>query len=203
MTGTLSDYKRKLAKLQSRQEVLQEQIAAGEQNLEKLEKYGKAVEEANVLLQEVAKKTQEELEVHISRIVSLALDSVFSDPYKFQIDFVSKRNRTEADIFFTRDGNRIDPMTASGCGAVDVASFALRVSLWNLAGKHRAVIFLDEPFRFLSKNLQPAAGEVLKQLSEKLNLQFILVSHEEELIYAADKVFHVSQRKGISMVKEK
>jgi|TARA_Y100000310_G_C20627424_1_gene786734 DNA repair exonuclease SbcCD ATPase subunit len=59
---------------------------------------------------------------------------------------------------------------------------------------------LDEPFKFLSKNLLPRASELLKELSEKLDLQFIMVTHLDELTDCADKTFDVKIKKGVSKV---
>jgi len=156
---------------------------------------------AQTILQRVAQLTQKELEFHISETVTLALESIFSDPYTFQLDFVERRNKTEADIWFCRDDERIHPLTASGGGAVDVAAFALRIALWRLQSpKTRNTLILDEPFRFLSTDLLPKASELLKGLSDKLGLQIIMITHSEELTDAADKTFLVSQKKGVSIV---
>lgn len=164
-----------------------------------------SVEEAQQILQLVAQETQKNIVVHISDIVTTALDAVFeSDAYEFRIDFVQKRGRTEAELYFERDGNRCDPLTASGGGAVDVAAFALRVALWSLVNHGSRIsntIVLDEPFRFLSRELQGRAGEMLKMLSQKLGIQFIFVTHVQDLVEAADRVFEVRKKKQISKVE--
>lgn len=161
------------------------------------------IDQAQRILQSIAKKTQQELEYHISELVSLALSAVFEDPYEFVLDFVEKRNRTEAEMFFIKkNGNRIDPLSESGGGAVDIASFALIVALWNLRRKlSRNTIILDEPFRFLSRELQPKAGRMLKELSHKLGIQFIIVTHNPDLIDAADKVFEVCLKNRVSIIQ--
>jgi len=41
---------------------------------------------------------------------------------------------------------------------------------------------------------------LLKELSEKLDLQFIIVTHLDELTECADKTFNVKIRKGISKI---
>jgi len=64
------------------------------------------------------------------------------------------------------------------------------------------VIVLDEPFRFLSKDLQPKAGIMLSQLSENLGIQFIMVTHNEAFVEQADTVIEVSQGKGVSRVDQ-
>lgn len=157
------------------------------------------LEEARLIIQTVGQKTQQELEFQISEIVSMALAAVFDDPYKFKIEFVLRRGKTEADLYFMKDGNRYFPLDDNGGGAVDVASFALRIALWGLK-KNRNVIFFDEPFKFLSKKYQIRAGEMIKLISKKLNLQIIFITHINELIEASDKVFRISKKQSTSMV---
>ena len=159
-------------------------------------------EKAREIVKEVGLKTQQALAFHISDISSLALQAVFSDPYDLEVEFVQRRNKTECDLWFVKNGEKMTPMDASGGGAVDVAAFALRVASWSMmVPRTRPVIFLDEPMRFLSSDLQPKASEMINQLSEKLGLQFIIITHEEELTESADKVFRISQTKNISKVQ--
>ena len=73
-------------------------------------------------------------------------------------------------------------MTAAGGGVVDVAAFALRLSCYLIMSpRPEPVIILDEPFRFVSKEYQGQVAELLEELSAKLGLQFVIVTHEEEL----------------------
>ena len=158
-------------------------------------------EKAREIIREVGLKTQQQLSFHISDITSLALEAVFADPYKLVVDFVQRRNKTECDLYFDRDGNRVDPLLASGGGAVDVAAFALRIASWSMQRpKSRNVIILDEPLRFLSANHQEQASQMIKEVSEKLGIQFIIITHEPILASYADKVFETKIKKGITEV---
>jgi DNA repair exonuclease SbcCD ATPase subunit len=159
-----------------------------------------AIDEAHAFLQKVAKETQEHLKYHIEDLVNLAIDTVFPDRYSFCIDFEIKRGQTEGHIFLLKDKHPIDPMGDSGGGIVDITAFALRIAAWTL-GKTDNVILLDEPYRFISKDLQPLAVQILKTLSDKLKLQFVIVTHNKEIIDIADRVFEVTQKNGISKVK--
>ena len=160
-------------------------------------------EQAKEIIRTVGQKTQEQIQFHIEDIVSMALDAVLVNPYKFAVEFVQRRNKTECDLYFVRDGNKIDPITASGVGAVDVASFALRIASWSMMVPHtRNTIILDEPFRYLSENYQEQASLMLKELSQKLGLQFIIVTHEQVLTEYADKTFTVQIKKGVSKLSE-
>jgi DNA repair exonuclease SbcCD ATPase subunit len=155
------------------------------------------IEKAQSIIQTVAKQTQEQLKFHIESIVTMALEAVLPEPYQFQVDFEIRRNKTEADLYFVRDGEKIKPMDAAGGGAVDLASFALRVTLWSL-GKTRSTIVLDEPMKFVSRDLQTKAGYMMHELSEKLGLQFIVVSHDPNIIEGADRIFQVQMKDGRS-----
>lgn len=158
-------------------------------------------EQAQEVIRQVALKTQQQLQFHISDIATMALEAVFDDPYQLIVEFIQRRNKTECDLYFSRDGEKIDPLSATGGGAVDVASFALRVASWSMSiPRTRNTLILDEPFRYLSSNLLPKASEMLKEVSDKLGLQIIMVTHADELIESADKVFAVSKKKGISKV---
>lgn len=174
---------------------LRDELRTGKRNLHRHE-------QAREIIREVGLATQRELQFHISDITSLALEAVFPDPYALSVEFVQRRNKTECDLFFVRGDDKIDPLTASGGGAVDVAAFALRIASWSMARpRSRNVIVLDEPLRFLSVDLQERASMMIKELSEKLGLQFIIVTHENTLASYADRVFEVSIRKGVSQVK--
>ena len=151
-----------------------------------------AHEQAREIVKEVGLKTQQMLQFHIADLTSLALQAVFPDPYELRVDFVHRRNKVECDLYFVRDGNEIEPLESSGYGAVDVAALALRVASWSMKQpRARNTIILDEPMRFLSTDYQPQASKMLAEISSKLGIQFIIITHEEVLTEYADKVFHV------------
>jgi DNA repair exonuclease SbcCD ATPase subunit len=159
-------------------------------------------EQAREIIREVGLATQQQLQFHISDITSLALEAVFNDPYELKVEFVQRRNKTECDLLFSRDGNDIEPKSASGGGAVDVAAFALRIASWSMqTPRSRNVIILDEPMRFLSVDLQERASLMIKEISKKIGVQFIIVTHSNVLTTFADKTFEVTLNKGISKVK--
>jgi len=128
--------------------------------------------------------------------VQLALDAVFPGAYEFCVQFDLKRGSTEARLVFLEHGQEISPLDSAGGGVADIVSFALRLSVWSL-GSSSKIIILDEPFKYLSKDLQDRAGEILRCLSQKLKLQIIMVSHCSEMVSISDKVFSVQlEKKG-------
>jgi DNA repair exonuclease SbcCD ATPase subunit len=160
-------------------------------------------EEAREIIREVGLKTQQQLQYHISEITSLALGAVYDDPYQLVAEFVQRRNKTECDLLFERGGERMDPLAASGGGAVNIAAFALRVASWSmLHPRSNNVLVLDEPFGNVSVDLLPRVSEMVQQISSKLGLQIIMVTHAEELIENADRTFRVIIKKGVSQVEQ-
>ena len=139
-------------------------------------------EEAQKIVQLVAQTVQQQAHDRIAGVVTRCLEAVFEDPYQFKIVFEQKRGRTEARLIFARDGVEVDPMSASGGGAVDVAAFALRLSCLVLARPPvRRVLVMDEPFRFVSVKYRERVRAMLEGLSEELGVQFIFVTHMTEL----------------------
>lgn len=159
-------------------------------------------EEALEIVKYVGLRTQEQLQYRISDIASMALSAVFENPYELVAEFVQRRNKTECDLFFQRDGEKIDPLNASGGGAVDIASFALRTASWAMnIPRTSDVLLLDEPFRYVSEDLISKTGEILQKIADELGLQFVIVTHEEALMDFADVLYEVQQnKKGVSHV---
>lgn len=162
----------------------------------------KGLEEAQAIIQEVARLTQESLKFSISNLVTLALEAVFEEnAYGFDVSFENRRNQIECDLWFVRDGERVHPINASGGGSVDVASFALRIALWSLKqNRTRPIFFLDEPAKNLSAVYQDKFSALLEELSNRLNLQFIMITHNEVLTESANQTFRVGIKKGVSYI---
>lgn len=159
-----------------------------------------AIELAQAIINTTAKETQEQLKFHLEDLVQTAIDAVFPNVYTFHIAFELKRGQTEGRIYLDKDGEELDPLVSCGGGVTDVVAFALRVACLVLSTNDR-VLLMDEGFKWLSVGLRPLAGQMLKGLSEKLNLQVIMVTHDEEMIEVADKVFKVGIKQRRSQVE--
>lgn len=175
--------KKRLEELKIERTVLQNSLQTNKQKIEELED---KLENLSLLLQkgqDVAKTMQQIAHKKISSIVSKCLTAVFDDPYEFEIVFEQKRNKTEAKPIFKRDGYIIeDPLSASGGGVIDVASFALRLAAIVLSKpSKRKILILDEPFKFVSKKYRSKIGQILTEIAEGYGVQIIMVTHIEEL----------------------
>lgn len=187
--------KQKLQMYREMSDILDAKLAVAKKELYRTEK-------AHAIIQNVAQLTQDQITLHIEEIVNCAIDAVFPDQYQFNSNFVSKRDQTECEISLIKDDEKMNPMTDNGGGVVDVLAFALRIALWNIQrGEKLNTIILDEPFRFLSQNLKSKASEMIQDLSKKLNIQFIIVTHDQEIINIADQGFIVTKNNDVSTIE--
>jgi DNA repair exonuclease SbcCD ATPase subunit len=186
---------------------VQKQIEESTYALQRLEQEKTIIEEAGMILSFVAQQTQKCVGIYLDDMVTAGCEAVFphDTDYVFKADFVQRRGQTEVDLMLAdKDGHRIRPSDQDGGGLVDVVAFLLRVALWTLGRDTRPVIILDEPFRNLhGREDQRRASELISRLSERLGLQFIIITGEDEgpeLLAGADLVIKVRKVKGISKI---
>jgi DNA repair ATPase RecN len=165
------------AQRQAAAQVLQQQ----RQSLTELAAAAQAAAEAYALVKGVATEMQTLVHLRIGIVVSRALAAVFPKPFGFGITFVERRNRTEADVQFTKDGQVVGPEDCVEGGQLDVAAFALRVAAVVLhQPKRRRVLLLDEPFGGVAGVNRQRLAALLTSIATELGVQFLVITHTEE-----------------------
>jgi DNA repair exonuclease SbcCD ATPase subunit len=166
---------------------------------------------ASWVLTEVQKKTQERFKEKIEGLVSLAIKSVYDRPFGFELVFERKRDKMEIKplIYEIVNGQKEyyeDAENELGGGIVDICSFSLRVVLWTMeTPRSRNVFILDEPGKNLGA-LLPLFGQMLREVSHKLNFQLIIITHDDALAEMADRVFvvtHDGRESHVSLMADK
>lgn len=176
----------------------QEQIASKQVILE-------YILEAQQLLQQTAQKTQSRLSFHISNFISSNLEAIWGeDAYTFSMEFIEKRNKTEVSMLLhTPEGDvSLDSLNnvRGGGGVLDIVAFGLRIALWSLQSQKQKVMILDQPLSNLDQEHLPKAGELIKELSDKLGIQFIIINHNPALAEIADNTIEVVKSNNISKI---
>ncbi len=140
-------------------------------------------EKARKVVQTTAEAVQQKVHGQVAGVVKRCLKAVFGEEaYDFEIKFESKRGKTEARLVFLRAGKEIDPLSAAGGGVVDLSSFALRLACLVLSTpRKRRFLSLDEPFKHLSSEYRPLARELILALAKDLGIQFLVVTHFDDL----------------------
>lgn len=170
-----------------------------------------SAKEAQAILLSEAKKTQSEIEDHITGVVTLALSAVEIDdanipkPPAFIARIVEKRNNTECHFFFKEGKREQHPLECSGFGYVDIADYIIWIAYLLLEDEYsevdvRKTAIADEPFRNVDPMLQHKVSEMLQMISNDLKFQQIIVSHASGVNKSADKTIEVTKTRKVSKV---
>jgi len=178
----VKQYRRQIDNLLSQYKLASEQVGVERIALRLTKTKIVHTKEAQKIVQQVAATIQSEAHKRIASVVSRCLKAVFDRPYRFKITFEKRRGKTDAVLSFCRGEVEVDPSTAAGGSVVDVAGFALRVACLILARpKLRPLLVLDEPFKHLDELNQMRVRSMLEVLSDEMKIQFILVTHSQNL----------------------
>lgn len=199
----IEQYRKIIERKKGNRAQLKKQIRSTNSKLRELKQSLEDNLTAQAIIHDQAKKTQGQLEYHLSDIVSKGMSSVFSDPYELKIKFVSKGGKIAVEMDFEKGGNICGTARGTGGGVRNVASLALRFSAYTLkTPRTRPIIFLDEPLHWLKGDDLPERGaRMIREIAKKIKIQILMVSHDPELIAGADNIVHVTKRKNISTVK--
>lgn len=192
---TIEEIAREFSEVKARNKLLKSDLDAKLEKIISEKGHVDQMVKARWILTEVATATQKRFKEKVETLVTMAIRSVFDRPFQFLLEFERKRNKMECrpEIKELVDGKyrTFDPAEDMGGGIVDIISFALRVVLWSLEKpRSRSVIVLDEPMKNLGK-LVTLAGQVLKEISHRLNFQLIIITHEDALIEVADRAYYI------------
>ena len=184
-------------KIWQRQELLK-RIGSAKQRCKQYKKQNEINEKAAIVIQEVSQLTQKEVEFRVSELVSHGLAAVFDDPYIYELKYIVRRDKTEADQFWKIGEHCYLP---NGGGVRNVSSFALQIAglvLSFLQKKGvRPILFLDEPFKGLKPTLyQERAGKIVQELANILKIQIVVITHDPVLSSQLDKTYKIKLNKG-------
>ena len=175
-----------------------ELLAQRKQRLEEIKTETEEVLKSISVCQNVATEVHKQLSVKIDTIVNLGLKTIFGDEYTFKLEYVPARGKTEVEFnLYDKNGKLIDPMLQSGGGLVDLLTLCLRIAVYNISHVDNVICF-DESMKFLSKGYREKGAELIHTLSERLDLQFIEVTHIPEFMDNSDKRFIIKKINGVS-----
>lgn len=196
--GNLVEWYTKVNMLMGELKVRKQEQESIEEVVKGMESHIEGMVMARNILSEASRATQEQFKAYVEGLVTLAIQSVFpNENYKFVVDFVLQNNRSNINLLVQQgDKDPYIPEDEQGGGLLDIISFALRIVLWSLEKpRRRNVIIMDEPFRWTG-NLTEKAADMMKEISEKLGIQIIIVTHDDRLKEIADKSWMVQRTDG-------
>jgi DNA repair exonuclease SbcCD ATPase subunit len=151
-------------------------------------------EKVGLVVQKLTELSRKETLEKIATIVTKALQDVKDPTLEFRINYKTERNTSVAEfvIYDNKLKTELDIFDSCGGTIADLVEFALKISLllkWQ--PQLSKVLILDESFKFVSIQDRYKLGKFIQELSNKLNIQIILISHSQELIEFADKVYTI------------
>lgn len=199
----IDGYRRSVTQLKAKQDVIEADLSRLRMKSSRLSReYADAVEARDIVI-EVSRLTISQVTGHINEMVTSALRAIFRRKrYTSVSEFISKSNRSEFNLLISDGKDSFHPKDEQGGSVVSVVSFALRVVMWGLqAHRSRRVLILDEPFYGLGSYI-PLVSRMLKDLSSRLKLQIIMVTHSMDLAEVADRSWMVDMDgEGRSVVR--
>lgn len=172
------------ANIQAKNEVLERQLIAY-----------RSMEEAKQIISNEISSIQLRLKEGIDNLVTIALKIVYCDrdiSFNFQFD-KSSSGQSQYKPVIVENGEEFDPKSEQCGGALDVISYALRIILHSVeVPKGRDFMLFDEPFKFLGGGPDgQRAADMKKKIDNDLEIQSIVLSHDEIILSRAEKVYFV------------
>ena len=147
------------------------------------------VKKAHEFVDKVATSKRTDMKDKISLVVTEALKLIYGPEYELLISYSSKANRSYLDIEVkktTPDGDVIRDMCGFGGGVSDSISVPMRIMIVTTSGQDR-ILFLDEAYKGIGIDRVEHAGEFLKFIAKKMNMQIVLLTHYPDMLSIADK----------------
>lgn len=201
MTATMRDQyqtaRSSVDALRGKRDALDGQIRACQNRLLEANAQSGYHDEAQLILQALEEKWRGSAGGALADVVSYGLSVVFGEPFELNIDSKVSRGVASTELSLTTSGLRTPIKNAKGGSVLNVLSFLLHTIITTSSKPLlRPVLVLDEPFSHVSAEYRPQVCALLRELCHRLGLQMIIVSHEPELLDAADVAYLVEKPEG-------
>lgn len=191
-------------------EMLSSNIEDNKKSLSKLKKDNKIAETSKEVINNIILSTRNEAIEFIENIVNCALLDVFQNPnLKIKLQLNTEGSKTSISTFIEENGNLYDVESGRGGGLRDLVSTAILICCRAISKpKIELPLLLDESLKFLHSTKDNAfktnAYKFLKDVANKLDMQIILITGEEdkEAINNADNVLFVAKKNTESYLQK-
>ena len=152
------------------------------------------------VLEKATEKGREKAKLLMENIMTEAVQMVLSDKKKVVIKITTRDGTPAAQLYVQTEYDGSDDVlestTGNGSGGVrDMLSIAALISMRMLEkNNNKAPMFLDEPFKNMSRDYAEPTAEFTKKIVDYFGGQFFIVTHERDVMpNIADKTFLVSK----------
>lgn len=154
------------------------------------------------LLRHLLEQKRQEVKSKIEDLVTWGLQTVFEEEYEFFFESSTYGGRVEMKPMLKVGGHSSPIMDFHGGGVVEVTAFLLNLLVLLLARpKLRRVMIMDEMFSMVSSDYLPRVGLLLQELTTRVGVQFILITHLDSLKAVFEKRYQFSKRGSRTIVE--
>jgi DNA repair exonuclease SbcCD ATPase subunit len=145
---------------------------------------------SSTVLEQLLKSVSVESLATIEKLVSYGLKVSFHDlALQLKIEASQKRGVQYLDLKFTdRGAVEAGILSAFGGGPASVCAFLLRLLVCRRL-QLAPVLLLDEPFSFVSSDYVDNVAKLLRELSDKLGITILLVTHDRGFLHHATHAY--------------
>lgn len=192
---TLDERQGEARALLTRGKELQEEVAHLTELVEDLDK-------VTILLNSMGEDRQQKAQQTIEELVTRGLQTIFDETLSFHIVQTTRGKSVQVEFVVrtTLHGRAIDTpvMDARGGGLAATIGYLLRLVVLLLTRGQRqdTLMVLDETFAHVSAEYLPAVRDFVREVVDKTGVQHIIVTHQEELVDGADKVYRFTMNDG-------
>ena len=155
-----------------------------------------------LLLKKLIREVQGEFKGEVDKVVTMAVRTLFDENYKFDLEIKTGGSGLQCRpvILEHIEGQwrKFSPKDDMGGSIIDPIALTLRTVLQQYDPEPtRASMWLDEPMKNVGKGeLLLRAGQLIAEISEGLNIQMIIITHEPELAEIAHRAWRVVRGKN-------
>lgn len=210
ISEVVKDISTKRNKLSFDLEVLDQKITDNEKLLATTKDKNKLAETSKEVVNKIIMSTRDEAISFIENIVNCALLDVFQNSnLKLKLQLNTEGAKTSISTFIEENGELYDIESGRGGGLRDLVSTAILICCRALVKpKIELPLLLDESLKFLHSTKDNAfktnAYKFLRDVANKLNMQIILITGEEdkEAINNADNVLFIAKKGNESYLQK-
>lgn len=200
---SIKDLQRQIDRIDGFYKALQSQERALVDTIEELKKAIERDTKASVVLKHLLDMMVKNEITKMAALITYGLKSVFDDQnLTFLPDKREKGGKINIELKTINDGIEGDFKSFGGSVAI-IESLLMRI-LCALKKNLARLMLLDETFAAVGEEYISNTGRLINELSKKIGIDILLVTHQKEFKHNADRVYRIKESKsGLIMEKIK
>lgn len=202
--AALKSRKDDLIRKQAENALLNNSIKANENKIAYLMDKVTTCREAFNFVNGLATTRRSSIKIKIESILSEAVCMIYGANHRVELAYSTKNNRSHMDIELVKNtpyGEFKRTMEGFGGGVSDCISVPLRLLVLLGSRQTDKVCVLDEAYKHVDPERIENVAQFVQNISKKLGIQLILLSHHDIMQRYADVVYQIQDNNGKSSIK--